>query len=471
VTIAVRADVTGFFPNPPLANEGFSIDVNWNVFEGLVRFDRQFRLEPSLAASWENPDERTYVFELRPDLRFSDGRPVTADDVAASLTAPQRLGWVTRDYVQAIESARAVTPTRVEVRTRFPYLILLSKLPWALVVPAESIDARPVPAVGTGPYRLESWDQGVEFRLRRNPYYRGPQPAFERARFVIVPDGRERLRQLRAGEVDVVDQVPFEELAALASEPGLELRSGPGNRVLYLGLAVDRPPFSDRRVREAFDLAIDREELVARALGGRAEIATQLVPPSIVGFNPEIRPAPRDRVRARALLAEAGYAKGLSVRLDGPRNRYMNDVPLLEELARQLAEAGVSVQVNALDKAAFYELMDANQSALHLIGWACQTGEAGDVLDSVVHTRDGFLGNGNTDGISDPELDRLIDESNASRSLRERTAPLQAAMARLASEHLVLPLLVQTEAVAFSRRIAWDPPLNYALRVEQLRPR
>jgi peptide/nickel transport system substrate-binding protein len=457
VTIAVRADSTGFFPNPPLVNEGFSMDVNWNVFEGLVRFDRQFRLEPALAARWENPDERTYLFDLRDDLRFSDGRPVRAEDVAASLLAPQRRAWVTRDYLQAIESARALSPTRVEVKTRFPYLILLSKLPWALVVPADAIDKTPVPAVGTGPYTLEAWTPGVEFSLRRNPHFRGPRPAFERARFVVVPDAHERLRQLRAGTVDVVDQVPLDALPAVAADETLSLHAGPGNRVLYLGLAVDRPPFSDRRVREAFDIALDRRTLVERALGGRAAPAAQLVPATIVGFNPDLGLPVRDLPRARRLLAEAGHAKGLRVRLDGPRNRYVNDVGILHEVARQLGEVGVTVEVNAMDKSAFFALVDGRQSDLHLLGWACQTGEAGDVLDSIAHTRDGFLGNGNTDGISDPELDRLIDESNASRSLRERTAPLQAAMLRLRDEHLLLPLVVQTEAVA-------------VLRVESLRP-
>jgi peptide/nickel transport system substrate-binding protein len=89
VTIAVRADVTGFFPNPPILNEGYTMDVNWNLYEGLVRYDNRFRIEPAVAQRWENPDDRTYVFDLRPGLRFADGRAVSAEDVAASLTAPR----------------------------------------------------------------------------------------------------------------------------------------------------------------------------------------------------------------------------------------------------------------------------------------------------------------------------------------------------------------------------------------------
>lgn len=469
ITLAVRADVTGFFPNPPIANEGYTLDVNWNIFEGLVRFDPQFRLEPSLAARWENPDERTYLFDLRPGLRFSDGREVTAEDVAVSLEAPRRREWVTRDYLQAVESARARSPSRVEVRTRFPYLILLSKLPWGMVLPKDAVDKTPVPAVGTGPYRLESWSPGKEFVLVANPHYRGPRPAFDRARFVVVPDGADRTSRVERGEADIADQVPLELIGRLEQDKRIVVHARPANRVLYLGLRSDRAPFSDARVREAVDIALDRRELSRRALASRAEPASQLVPPTIVGFNPKIPLTLPNRERARQLLAEAGLAR-LELRLDGPRNRYVNDVQILEEVARQLGEIGVKVEVNAQDKAPFFDLVTQGRSNFYLLGWACQTGEAGDALDALLHTPTGFLGSDNTYGFSDADLDTLIDRANASHSPAERTATLQQALARVAAKRPILPLVIQTESVAVSKRIAWDPPLNFALRLRDMRP-
>jgi len=468
LTIVVRGDVTGFFPNPPIVNEGYTMEVNWNLYDGLVRFDNRFRIEPAVASRWENPDERTYVFDLRPGLRFSDGRPVTAEDAAASLVAPRRRRWVNRDYLQAVESARAIAPGRVEVKTRFPYLILLSKLPWGHILPAAEI-AKDTPAVvGTGPYRLESWSPGREFVFVRNPHYRGPAPAVERARFEVVPDGRARAERMLQGTADIADQLPLEEIERLAASPGVVVRSGPGIRILMLILRVDRKPFSDPRVREALDVAVDRDELNRRALGGRAAPASQLVPQSVVGFNPALRVTRPDLERARRLLAEAGYAQGLAFRLDGPSNRYVRDVETLHELKRQLDGAGFSVTLNILEKPAYYALLEAGQSDAGLLGWACATGEAGDALDGFLHSQGDILGSDNTMGFADPELDRMIESANAASTLEERTVLLQGALARVAALRPIIPLVVQPEALAIAKRVTWEPPPNYALRLQDM---
>jgi peptide/nickel transport system substrate-binding protein len=469
--LAVRADVTGFFPNPPTFNESYTIAINSHVFEGLVSFDPRLRIQPALAERWENPDDRTYVFDLRPGLRFSDGRPVAAQDVAASLTAARARGWFNRDYLQAIESVRVVGPRRLEIRVRPPYLILLSKLRFGLVVPRDSVGAAVVPTIGTGPYKLESWEPGRGFVLARNPHFRGPAAAYQRARFEVVPDSEERVAKLLRGEADVIDQVPLEWLERLRRREDLTVVSGPGLRVLCLGLRVDAPPFSDPRVREAIDLAIDRDELVARALDGLAQPASQIVPSAVVGHNQQIPVTRPSRERARRLLAEAG-AQSLKIRLDGPDNRYPRDREILLEVARQLAEVGIQVEVNARDKQGFYALLASHQSRFFLAGFSCQTGEAGDVLDSLLHSpREGGLGANNYFGVADPELDRLIDEGNASHNLEDRAARLKVAIRRATELRAALPLVVQTEAVAFSRRVEWpEPPVDFALRVQDMRP-
>jgi peptide/nickel transport system substrate-binding protein len=470
LTLAVRADVTGFFPNPPMANEGYTQDINWNIFEGLSGFDGRYRLVPAVAERWQTPDSRTYVFELREGERFSDGSPLTAADVVASLESHIERQWVFRDFLHAIESVRAEGERRVVIRTRAPYLVLLFKLPWGMILPRAALEGEPVPAVGTGPYRLESWSPGHGFVLRRNVHYRGALPPFEVARFVVEPDAEKRLALLKDGSADVADHVPLERLAELRQDPRVRVYSGPGNRVLHLGMRVDAPPFSDPRVREALDLAIDRAELIANALHGHGLLATQVVPPSIAGYNPEIPAARPDRVRARKLLAAAGHAGGLAVRLDGTYNRYVNDRAVLTELARQLLEVGVRAEVHAQDKREFFARRREGQLNLHLLGWACQTGEAGEMLDPLFHSPRSGLGGENHYGLADPELDRLIDAANSSDSLPERLAHIRAALRRLSELRTVLPLVVQPEAVAVRRGIRWEPPMNYAFRLDSLHP-
>jgi peptide/nickel transport system substrate-binding protein len=470
LTLAVRADVTGFFPNPPVANEAYTVYVNRNLFEGLVRLDGRLRLQPALAERWTNPDERTYVFDLRPGLRFSDGQPVTAKDVAASLLAARDRGWVTSDYLHAIASAEPLGEHRLELRTRAPYHILLFKLPWGFVLPASALTQDPVPAVGTGPYRLESWKPGVEARLTRNPYFRGTPPQFDEVRLVVVPDAGERIARVVRGEADLADHVPPESVETLSRRADLRVIERQSLRVLFLGLRADRRPYSDPRVREAIDAALDRDELIRRALAGRTVPASQVVTPAVVGYNPRIPKGRPDPARARRLLAEAGYPDGVDLQLSGPRNRYVNDVAILDEVARQLGNAGMRVRTAAQDKQDFFSRLGRGEAAFYLLGWSCESGDAGDILDSMFHTPvDGSLGSYNTLGLSDSELDRLIDQSNRSVDVAQRTAGLQAAMARVAELRVAIPLVVQTEALALSPALEWEPPLTLALELADVR--
>jgi peptide/nickel transport system substrate-binding protein len=466
--VAVRADVRGFFPNPPFANEAYSVHVNSNVFEGLVGFDPNLRLIPALAARWENPDASTYLFELEPGLRFSDGRPVTAADVVASLKTAMERRWALYDYLRAIVAVKARGERQVEIRTGTPDLILLFRLPWGFVLPADALGQDPVPVIGTGPYRLESWVPGQEFTFVRNPFHRGPEPDFAKARFLVTPDGRARVARVLQGEADLADQVPLEAVSELQKRDDVTVVLRSSLRVLFLGLRVDRQPFSDPRVREAVDLAIDRGALAARALLGYAEPATQVVPRTVVGYNPRLPGHHPDPARARRLLAAAGYSEGLELRLDGPNNRYVNDVAILEELARQLRLAGMRVSVHAMDKQPFFALLDGAGSQAHLFGWACESGDAGNVLDAVFHSKGEGIGSSNFAGLADPELDRLIGAANAATTLTERTALLQSAVARVAELRPVIPLVVQAEALLLSRRIHWEPSVNLALRVAEI---
>lgn len=466
LTLAVQADITGVFPNPPVETESHTFDVNSNMFEGLVRFDANLTPEPALAERWENPDEMTWVFHLRPRLRFSDGSPVAASDVVASLDAAREKGWPTGVFLQAVASVAARDPQTVEIRTRGPYPILLSKLQYGFVLPARAVVRIPVPPIGTGPYRFVRWKPGRELDLERNPFSREAAAAYDSLRFVVVPDARDRIGRVRSGRADVADNVPPEVAASLQNDPQVRLRSAPGLRVIFLAFRMDRKPFSDRRVREAFDLAIDRRELIRRALGGKALPANELVTPLVAGYSPSVAIPPTDRVRAKRLLAEAGFSAGLSVRLDGPNNRYAGDAAMLREVVRQLAVVGVRVRPNPRPKGEFFRLVESGRSSFYLLGWACETRDAGDALDALVHSRtETGLGSANDQGLSDTALDALIDRANSSPAMSLRNEALSLAVARVSELHAIIPLEIQTEAIAISPKLRWEPPINFGLRL------
>jgi peptide/nickel transport system substrate-binding protein len=461
LTLAVRSDVTGFYPSPLATNEAFTTQVNWNIFEGLVCLDPQLRLRAGLAAHWSNPDDRTYLFEMPPGLRFSDGSPVEAADAVASLLGARQTAY--RDYFHAITDARVTGERRLEVTTRGAYLVLLTRLPWGLVLPRREWE-KPAPApIGTGPYRLVAWEKGERIRFEQNPHYSGAAPTFPRVTYLVLPDETARVEAVRSGRADAADQIPLGALQDLAAAPGVRVLSGEGLRVMYLALRPGSAPFDDPRVREAVDLAVDRESLIRRALGGHGNVATQLVPSMVVGFNPEIESPRPDPTRARALLAEAGHPQGFEIDLHGSNNRYVNDRLVLEELARQLLAVGIRARVRSMDKVDFFRLAAEGGTRMHLMGWSCETAEAGDVLDSVAHSKlQTGLGADNDMDLTDAELDRRIEDANESTTAGERTRRLQEAMVRLHALRVYLPLYVQPESALFSDRIAWEPPPNFA---------
>lgn len=471
LAVAARSGITGVFPNPPMEWESFTADINSNVFEGLTALDSQLRPQPALAEKWRNVDDRTWVFTLRRGVRFSDGSPLRPADVVASLREAMRRPFPNRHLFQAVVSVRENEAGEVEIRTRDFYPILLSEAAIAYVLPESALSRDPVPAVGTGPYTIERWQPGGEFVLARNPFYRGPRPFFRRVQFLIEPEAGKREELLLTGRVELADNIPPEDVARLSAMPGIHVASGPGDRVLYLLFRVDRPPFSDPRVRRAVSLALDRAEINRRALAGRASEVAQLVPPSIAGFSPELPQTVPDREAARRLLAEAGASSGLAVELDVPSDKYVNGVLIAREVARQLRQVGLRVSVRPVRKVDFFPLLRSGGSNFLMIGWSFDTLEVSDFLSDLLRTPNGETGpNQNYWGVSDLELDRRIDAANRAPELSERNRLLSEAAARVQELDLAVPLVLEPNAVAESRRITWDPPLGFALRAWEIRP-
>jgi peptide/nickel transport system substrate-binding protein len=200
--------------------------------------------------------------------------------------------------------------------------------------------------------------------------------------------------------------------------------------------------------------------------------AFQILPPGIVGHVPELAAAAvPDRERARRLLAAAGYASGLTFRLDGPNNRYVRDEAILHDVAEQLADVGIRAEARATDKAEFFRMIERGGSVAHLLGWASETGDGGDALDILFHPpTDGSAGRLNSTGLRDAELNRMITAVHSSPDLRQRAQRLRRAFERVAELRPIVPLVIQTEAVVHSRRLVWDAPVSRALRPLDFRP-
>ena len=446
--------------DPHLHNEVLTFSVLQNVYDALVSFDDELRVQPSLAASWESPDDLTWRFHLRPGVRFHDGRPLTADDVVATLDRVRHHPQSgVANYLVGVDAVRKLGNDTVEVRTRRPSPVLLNKLTFLYVVPRDAPTEIAQP-VGTGAYRFVGMDGG-RVRLRAfEGSWRGPPPHAE-VELWIVPDPAERVALLRKGEVDLIQEVKPELAAEVEHAPGCRLLASESLQIEYLALRVDAAPFSDPRVRRAIDLAIDREAMVEKQDRGHALPVGQLVGRQVFGYVPELQPHGRDLPAARRLLAEAGLGNGFETDLELRQGRSA------DVLAAQLGEAGIRVHVRPRPWSEMFRRLQQGKVAFYLGGLLAGSADASDVFDSKVHSPDPAHGYGDTNynGFRDPALDGMIEASATTMDMLQRGAQLQAVMRRVVDDLPIIPLDNPYTLFGIRDGLRWQPRRDGMVRV------
>lgn len=449
-----------------------------HVYEPLVTVDADLKLRASLAQDWENPDARTWVFRLRPGVKFQSGRPLRARDVVYSLRRTIDSPGET-SLAPYVEEVSAPTESTVRVRTFRPFSALLNKLRFALIVPegattpdfAEGGD-------GTGPYRVDAWKKGEWIRFRRNEGYWGSAPALEIVTFHLDRSPDQALHDLKTGTSQIARCDSRACLEALSGSDRFTVLRRPSMlvRALVFGMGsaapkdVDLPfnPFRDSRVREAMDLAIDREELCRRVVS-RARPANQPVPRLVFGFDPDIPDPQPDLDRARALLREAGLGGGFGLTLR-TRNLLGDTAEAVRDL---LAKVGVRVRIEALPWSALREILETGETSLFLAAYACITGDASDVLDHNLHSYDPHLrlGLGNHGRYSNAEVDRRIEESASIEEPQKRGIALREAIGLVVKDRAWLPLTTNEAVFVFDRSLAWSARSDGLLLAAEFHPR
>ena len=453
--------------DPHLRNEALTYSVMRNLYEGLTAFDAEMRIGPALAASWENPNDLTWVFHLRPGVRFHDGRELTAADVVWSLERARTLpasGF--GSYVVAVDKVRARDRHTVELTTRRPYAILLNKLAFVLIVPAGSPPEIRQP-VGTGPYRLVSYQPGLRLALRSFDGYWGGASAVGQVDFLPVASRRARVARLVAGDVDVVQEPGAEYLERIRAAPRCRVLEQESLTVAFLMLKTERPPLSDLRVRRAIHLALDRAGLVAADLHGEGHPVGQMVGRSVFGYAPDIAPPPRDLAAARRLLAAAGYPGGVDLDLEFRAGRQAAAV------RSQLAEAGIRLRLVERPWREMYPRLLAHRVELYLGGILAPSADASDLFDAMAHSRDAArgYGDGNFGDYHNAALDALIEESGSTLDMLSRRAQLERAMHLLMQDLALIPLYVPWNLFGVRDDVVWQPRRDGYILAREMRRR
>ncbi|MDB5415373.1 MAG: transporter substrate-binding protein [Rubritepida sp.] len=427
--------------DPYTRSETFLLTFNANFYEPLIRRDRNLRLEPALAESWEQVDPTTWRFHLRHNVRFSDGTPFTAEDVVFSIVRARGPGSNIQAYFASVAEVRSPDPFTVDLITRGPSPILPEELTsfgvmskaWLernnaarvadLTSREENFATRN--AMGTGPFLLASREPDRRTVLTPNPlWWDTPVHNLTRVEFNVIANDATRVAALLSGEVDMIYTVPPQDMERIGRTAGLRIIQGPELRTIYLGMDQMRPellksdvrgrnPFQDVRVRRAVYQAIDIEAIRSRVMRGQSRPTGQIFGPGVNGFlEANDTRLPLDVDGARRLLAEAGYPNGFGVTLDCPNDRYVNDEGICTAVVSMLARIGVRVTLAAQTRARFFTEVNGPRynTSFYLLGWTPNTYDAQNSLFNLAGTRDGTRGVFNNGGYSNPRFDALVDQ-------------------------------------------------------------
>ncbi len=449
------------------------------VTPGLTRIDAEGRAVPELAERFEALDPLTWRFTLRDGLRFSDGAPLTAADVAATYRSildpatgsPHRSGYGYVEQVEALD-ARTVLFHLKRPFGALPVDATMAVLPEGRLGPGdrEALRRRPI---GAGPYVVAAWDDEERLLLAPNPgWHGGPAPALV-LEVRTVRDETTRLLELRKGRVDVVvNALSPALLPALRDEPALVVRTGPGNGTSYLMFRLDHPLLGRREVREAIAFALDREEIAAAKYRGVARPARSLLPPEHWAAAAALPERRRDLARANALLDAAGLPDPDGVgplprarlTLKTSTDRFRRSLALV--LRAQLAEVGLQLDVQPLEWGTFMTDVRRGRFELATLKWP--------VIDPDLHrlayhsssipTEANGWGGGNRMRYSDPALDRLLDEAREASDPAVRKARYDVIQRTVAAELPALPLFHEDALLVHRRElrgIELDPYGSY----------
>ncbi|MGH9333511.1 MAG: ABC transporter substrate-binding protein, partial [Vicinamibacteria bacterium] len=302
-SVRIGTDVDAGSLDPRLMRDTTSYRVVDLVFDGLVRLDRDLTPVPALAVRWENPEPTRWVFHLRDDVRFHDGRALTSEDVVAtieSLLDPE-FGAPLRSLYQPIAKVEAIDPRTVAFTLEKPYAPLLSYLDVGIVPRGATAP------VGTGPYRLKRWDRGSKIVLEANPDFWGVRPGIEAIEMVIVPDNTARAQAFEAGDLDLI-QSPLspQDIRRLSEDGPFVHHLESSAAMTYFNFNTSRPPLDDPRVRRAVAMLIDQETILDEIYENTDERAGSILLPSSWAFDPAVAQPSYDPEAAVALLKEAG---------------------------------------------------------------------------------------------------------------------------------------------------------------------
>jgi len=446
--------------DPARVTDNIGHEVSRQIFEGLVTYDKDLNIIPNLSQKWDiSTDGLVYTFHLR-DAKFSNGDPCTAADfkwsferVLTPATQSERT-WIfdeikgakdfTAGTLKEVEGIKAVDEKTLEITLREPSPIFLHKMTYvtAFVVNkkvveayqnnAENADPNLKPGlwfelepVGTGSFKLTSWKREQKIELVPNDLYWGEIAHVEKLEFPIFKEDTVRMQEYKAGNIDVLFPIPDADFDAVKNDPVLskEIMQVKDLAIYYIGFVNKTPPFTNKKVRQAFNMAINRQDIIEKIFHGRHQLATGIIPPSMPEYNALTDAYPYDPVQAKKLLEEA-KTEGTVIpdkivfAFNQGNVTHKNVAESIQAQVR--GNLGIDLQLEQVEWAVYLKGVDNGSYPLFRLGWVADYPDPDNFLWVLLDSANAGA-NGGGAFYSNPDFDKLVRDAKKELDLKKRT--------------------------------------------------
>jgi len=468
--------------DPANVTDGESLNVTTNIYDTLVDYaEGTTDIVPGLAETWESSEDGlVWTFHLRQGVKFHDGTDFNADAVVFNFNRwmdpahPNHqgdfpyygymFGGYKGDEGHVIKEVVAKDASTVEFHLNFPQGPFLSNLamsPFAIASPAaiekygDKFGENPV---GTGPFVFEEWTRNDKVVLTKNPnYYQEGYPLLDQLIFKSIPDNSARFIALQSGDIDMMDGVNPDDVTLAEANSDLEVWLRPSMNVGYLAFNTEKEPFNNPKVRQALNMAVNKQGLIDAFYNGLAEPAKNPLPPSLWGYNDAIEDYEYDLDAAKALLAEAGYPDGFETELwymPVPRPYIPQGKKIAEAIQSDFEKIGVKTTLRTEEWATYLDLTGKGEHTMALLGWTGDNGDPDNFL-YVLLDKDNAKGPdaGNIAFYKNDQLHELLIKAQQSSDVAERTKLYEDAQVIIHEDAPWIPLVHSTPPLVGKKNI------------------
>ncbi|ODC03460.1 nickel/dipeptide/oligopeptide ABC transporter substrate-binding protein [Terasakiispira papahanaumokuakeensis] len=460
---------------------GATLQLSHMTFDPLVRWTKDLQFEPRLAESWERIDENTMRFKLRQGVHFHSGNTLTATDVAWTFERLKNSPDFKAIFAP-FSGIKVIDDYTFELITAEPYPLVLNAATYLFPMDhafysGKDESGHPKSEIvkhgnsyasthlsGTGPYTVTERQQGVRVEFQRFDDYWDKSSPGNVDKIILTPikENATRVSALLSGGVDYIAPVPPTDLERIRRDDNSELVTMSGTRIIMMQMNQQRvEAFKDRRVRQAIAYAVNQEGIAAKIMKGFATPAAQLSPEGYLGHNPDLKPR-YDLEKAKALMAEAGYADGFTITMMAPNNRYVNDAKIAQAVAAMLARINIKVDLKTLPKAQYWPEFDNRSADIMMIGWHSDTEDSTNFYEFLTMCPDTATGSGqyNSGQYCNPDIDREVRATNTETDVDKRAAMLKDIEQKLYDDAAFIPLHWQDLAWASRKGVEIEPVIN-----------